>query len=234
MSELEFTNDELKLFDEKIQRCVEQLVNLSFNKRVFRHQIVVGLALSVVERAHTVLLLLKESKVFDAEIIVRSLLEHFVELKNCIDDNDYQIHFQKPFFSGMKRRLVEAKEGNPYFSEIARKMDLDKELGDIARKISETEKIGGKEIKSQAKFHRAGMKHEYDSIFRSTSSQVHPSFSGIINRHFEVDYETDDFDVIAFAIPSRSKAEPVLQTTIDILEELPVLIAKFEAELVSD
>lgn len=221
----------LRKIDHLIAQITDALTDLTFNKHIFRHQVLIGLTLSVLERAHSTVFLVKNGKAYDAQIIFRSMMEHLAELMNCVDDPGYHLNFELPFLDATKRQLTQAEAGNPFFHLIAQNIDIETERANVERKIQEIENRGGKRPNSQAKFHKAGLHHEYESLFRSTSSQVHPSFSGLIGRHFKVNKDTGTIEHIAlFARPHQLTEEALAQTTTETLEILLGLMDKIARE----
>jgi hypothetical protein len=65
------------------------------------------------------------------------------------------------------------------------------------------------------------------------SNQVHPTYAGIIERHFKIDQETGDFDVRGFEPASSLTWYVVVDTTAQIVDHALTLVSDFEAELQS-
>jgi hypothetical protein len=81
-----YQSDELVKLESSIFDGIDQLGLLGFDKHNYRDQIFVGLSVSILERCHAILALVKEGKVFDAKIILRSAFEYLVEAKNILGD----------------------------------------------------------------------------------------------------------------------------------------------------
>jgi len=174
-------------------------------------------------------LLIREEKTFDAKIILRSLLEHFVDLHNLAEDENYHLHFQLPFLKGLKQTLREAQRGNPFFARIAREIPITDELESDSASLQEVKDLGAKDLKVWEKFNRAGLNAEYESLYRSLSKQVHPTYSGIIERHFCIDAESGDFSVHGFQQPSDSSNDTVIEITHELVCNTGKIVASFDA-----
>jgi hypothetical protein len=127
-----------------IETALASLENLCFDKADFRHQVIVGLQLSIVEQAHSAMILLKSEMVFDAKIILRSALEHYVELTNCTTDDSYYSAIQEKFAWNIRETLTEAQSGNPFFALIAIEIPVEDELAEWEQKSDEIRDLGGR------------------------------------------------------------------------------------------
>lgn len=228
MSENEPREINLRKFEAKIFQTINQIETIRIDKDDFRQQIFIGLSLSILERSHSIVLLAKDAKYFDAKILLRSTLEHFVDLKNLVADDSYQLHFQKPFLKGMAQKLREAEKGNPFFARIEREIPIPDELENISSKLDEVNELGGEELRIWQKFERAGMRSEYESQYRSLSNQSHPTYSGIIERHFDVDNKTGDFSIHGFRRASGATSKMIVDTAYEIIELTADLISSFQ------
>ncbi|MCI2400379.1 DUF5677 domain-containing protein [Aliiroseovarius subalbicans] len=218
----------------RILGAIDQLQNTKFDKQKFRHQIFVGLSASLLERCHAVVFLLKNGKGFDAKIILRSALEHLVELRNLCDFPDYHLHLQASFLRGIRTQLREATKGNPFFARIASELPIEDEIASTDKKMKEVEEMGGKALSITDKFNRTGMTHEYESVYRSLSLQVHPSYSGIIERHFDIDPSTGDFTVRGFQMPRDDGIAVLTDTTGQLVDHVVELLTRYGPALEPD
>jgi len=203
---------ELTELEATIFQGIDQLGLLGFDKHSYRDQIFVGLSVSILERCHAILVLVREDKVFDAQIILRSAFEYLVEAKNIIQSDDFHWNSQADFLKGMRLKLKAAEAGNPFFASIAAKISVAEELDKLAAKTSEITELGGKNLSFERKCQAVGMQAEYDSIYRSLSNQAHPTYAGIIERHFKIDEETSDFEVRGFDPASSLSWNVVVDT----------------------
>ena len=105
---------------------------------------------------------------------------------------------------------------------------MDDELASTAEKAREVKEMGGATLTVQDKFSKAGMSNEYESIFRSLSLQVHPTYAGILKRHFEMDHANNDFEIRGFASASDESVEVVTDTAGQLVEHAIRLIEEFK------
>jgi hypothetical protein len=234
MNEAQTSDFTCEALDKKIQEVIEHIETLKFDKNYVNHQLFIGLSLSIVERTHAILLLQLNQKGFDAEIILRSALEHFVVLKNCTQNEQYYLNLYHEFARMQKRLFEQADQGNVYYSKIAECHDLNSELKAAITMLDTIEDSGGNSKKIQELFRDAEMPDEYESIYRDLSTQVHPTYSGIMERHFkvknksELDTSDPDFEVVNLAEPSLGKIEVIIGLCINILDKIIVLTDEFK------
>ncbi|MGR3759959.1 DUF5677 domain-containing protein [Roseobacteraceae bacterium NS-SX3] len=201
---------ELSALRKSIDAAIGHLSRLSFDKENFRHQLEIGFALSVIERIDAVHALVSIQKTYDADIILRSALEHFVTLTRVQQDPSYVWDIQAEFLKKRRIQFTQAKEGNPFFKSIAESLPIDDELEETEKKIVEVRELGGRIRSTTDNFQKVGAHLEYESVYRSLSDQIHPTYAGILARHFEVDEDQKDFSVVSFAIPPEEATEAVL------------------------
>jgi len=127
---------------EDAKKCLQ---TVRFNSKSFRHQIIISFYTSIIEFSESIKLLLDSGKTFDSEIILRSLLEYFVELKNTIDFPEHHLNVQYKFIKKSKLQLENAKSGNPFFSKIVECISINEELSSLVEKQSYVADLGGTE-----------------------------------------------------------------------------------------
>ncbi len=71
------------------------------------------------EIADSILILLKNKRVFDAQILLRSQFETLVALSTLVHDPKHFDNIRLENTKRMTRTLNEAEKGNPYFASIA-------------------------------------------------------------------------------------------------------------------
>lgn len=185
----------------------------------FQVQIIVGLYASCVDLSQSVEFLAQNDKFNEAQIIMRSLLEHFVELKTACEDPEHLKNIQQRHASKIVKTLKHAGEQNPFFEGFAEKLDLDSETAQWSEISADIKGLGGKEEQLRRRFDKAGMLDVYKSVYANLSDLVHPTFAGIIRKYLERDEETKK---VHFNFPNPAT------------EGTKVLVYSYTAELMSE
>jgi len=72
------------------------------------------------------------------------------------------------------------------------------------------------------------MRDEYDSIYRSLSETVHPTYAGEIKRHLEIDENGENISIVVFKEAPKETIEVVCHTTCSLLRSATDAISNFE------
>lgn len=212
---------------ERVQNFVADLAiplseKIKFDKRDRYDFFVIACYMSILEKAWAILALVDKQLGEQAFPVLRAQLDVFSDLTNLLADENYLQHLQLRQLESEKRRLAQAKSGNPYLATIAEHIDLEKQLSVVGQSIKKLERSGAKILEPAEKMKRAGLDLEYAALYPRLSDSVHGGLDSMINRHFrEVG---DDFEVVGFPSETKGDCIPVMQTTLDILLRASVLI----------
>ena len=173
----------------QIEIAFEQLTKLRADWKNGSVQLVVGCYASCVELAQTVDFLVDHEKCYDAQIILRSMLEHFVELRNLELNPAHKNNLHFTHAKNVKFQLQNAATENKFFQNFAQRLELAKETQYWNDKLGDIQELGGENLNIQRRFQIAGMNDEYESVYRNLSQLSHPTYGGIIRRH--LNYHSD-------------------------------------------
>lgn len=218
-NEKPLTLDDLNI---EIDQTANILRNVNWHKENFVELTTIGFLLSILEQSHTIHALCEKEKYFEAKIILRSALEHFIEIILISkDDNEkYVERIKLEFNYHQVKTLNAAKSGNQYVASIVEKIDVAVNLEELAQYKEEIEKQGGKKLSVIDRFKSAGHGDMYDTIYSSLSKLAHPTFAGIIERHFVIDQQIDEFSVHAFRAVEADTIILIIDMTIGLLRSI--------------
>jgi Family of unknown function (DUF5677) len=221
------TLDDLKI---EITQSFDLFEEIEWHKERFSDLTIVGFALTVFEQIHSIHALCELEKYFDAKILLRSSIEHFLEISLLCEFNNekYIERLKLEFNHHQVKTLNAAQSGNPYASSIMEKLDVKVELEELDRYKEEIEKRGGKKITLLDRFKSAGHGDLYDTVYSTLSKLAHPTFAGIIERHFVVDQQTNEFTVHVFRVDGLDSTNVIISTAVNLLKSIhEILNQKF-------
>ncbi|MEQ1672967.1 MAG: DUF5677 domain-containing protein, partial [Hyphomicrobium sp.] len=140
---------------------------------------------SIVELAHCFRFVVANEKNAAALPIFRTLLDHYVDLKNLCTDDLYHKHFYARHHVEWINRLEAARNGNPALSLIASSEDFDQSLADHRASLAALEAKGHNKLTEKERFRRAEMQSEFESIYSFTSTASHGGLGDLLNRNFK-------------------------------------------------
>ncbi|MCB5198690.1 DUF5677 domain-containing protein [Loktanella sp. TSTF-M6] len=222
MSEIQRPKKRLSL---AIEEAFDLLESFSLDWENPMIQMCVGCYATCVELAQTIDFLSAEEKFFDAKILLRAMLEHYVELDNLSSNPTYlhKVHYKHAIDT---LKILKASEtDNPYFEKFSQRIRVEDETAIWEERKSMIASLGGKKQTRFDDFSAAGMEDEYKSVYANLSKLTHPTFGGIIERHLE--YDEKDHKVKFFVLKEATPEtkELVYSTTSDILEKATKVIA---------
>lgn len=170
---------------------------IRFDKTHPRHRSMVSLYGSILELTSAIKLLLRENLGTGVPILLRSILEAYVDLFNLADNPRYGYALELAYIREWLRILEEAKAGkNDYLSSITTAPDLDETISEWQRKKKQLERDGHRPLKQEEKFRRAQMEKEYKSIYNSLCCDAHNNLRALVGRHLEIGQT--DFDIVLY------------------------------------
>lgn len=167
---------------DKIGALHSCLSKLAGNQQNFDRAFEVSLLCIMHQMADSILLLEREDKTFDAHILLRSLLEHLVELKLLRHDPKRHLNHKRSLDEGTKKLLLEAHKNNPFMIGVSEAVKVGEELVSVESRISGYRVVGAKSTTVKADWDAAGMSNEYEAAYRMLSDYVHPKLAGAIGR----------------------------------------------------
>ena len=184
----------------------------------------IGFHHAMIELVESIRILLKNGRAFDAQILLRAEFEHLVVLKTL---HDNPAHFDTIRLENTKRMTITldlAKQGNPYLTSIAAMESFDDSYADWKGFRQELSNNGAAIKTLEDLSIKAGLKDEYNTIYRSLSKFVHPTFSGIIERSLDVKVDHDGFFFNFEKTPRAATFELVADAAISFLARADEMI----------
>jgi hypothetical protein len=139
--------------------------------------------------------LINNQQLIGVPILLRSILEGYVDLLNLIHDPKYGHHLDSSLLTEWIKLLDEAKTGNNEL--VLSLIDIPEEIiTQLKNKNEELKKNGFKPLQSKEKFKRAEMLKEYRSIFNMLCCDSHNNLRSLIARH--INQKDDDFLIVIY------------------------------------
>ena len=217
------TLDDLKI---EITQTLEFFEKIEWHKEAFVDLVIVGFSLTIIEQIHSIHILCEQKKFLDAKILLRSSLEHFLEIL-LLSNNDNKKYIERiklEFNHHQVKSLNAAQSGNQYAAGILEKIDIKVNLQELEKYKNEIEMRGGKTVNRRDRFISAGYGDMYDTIYSALSKLAHPTFAGIVERHFVVDHQTNDFTVHAFRIIETETIIVIVGTAVNLLQSTRIIL----------
>jgi uncharacterized protein DUF5677 len=175
---------------------------------------------SILELTESCIVLIENNVTIAVPIIIRSILECYLDLKNMTGDINYGYHLRMNFLHESTRFSSSNKNLLMENSDFKRTHDLQ------CQEYKELEKNGYSRIKVYKKFELADMLHEYNSFYNRLCADSHGDFSALSERHLSNDEKNKmiifnkktDQDSLAFYIIKLS--EYLIKSTFLIHREL--------------
>jgi hypothetical protein len=196
---------------------------IRFDKKHVLHIHAIAFYGSILELTGSCILLIDRKLISGVPILLRAIVEAYVDLLNLIRDPKYGYYLQVSYLKEWLRLLEEAKAGtNKYLIDVGKQASLDKTIAEKKAEKARLEAKGYKALTIEAKFKRADLEDEYRSIYNSLCSESHRNLRALIRRHVEI--EQDDFSVVFYksytledsAIYVGTMAEILMRATQDV------------------
>lgn len=176
----------------------EHVVQLEMQNNYKYHAYSVGLYCSLIELSQSFEILTRDYVHTGALVLFRSFMEHYVDLINLRNNEDYIDVLDLDNGYSRLKQLKQAKDGNPYFSSLEYLADTDipriqKENAKLA------ESLNKKRYSVLDKFQLAGMENEYKGLYAYLCCEAHSSLSAIVKRHFRKNEAKDHIELVVHA-----------------------------------
>lgn len=191
-----------EVLKKSIEIANEYVVQLEMQNNYKYHAYSVGLYCSLIELSQSFEMLTKDYIHTGALILFRSFMEHYVDLKNLRNNENYIDVIDLDNGYSRLKKLRQAEDGNPYFSTLACLASTEIPLIQEENKKL-TEKLNKKRYTILDKFQLAGMENEYKGLYAYLCSEAHSSLSGIVKRHFRKDDTKDHVVLVVHASEAR-------------------------------
>jgi hypothetical protein len=172
-------------------------VEIVFDKTHALHRTTIALYGSILELTGACILLIDRRLVTGAPILLRAILEAYVDLVNLIENARYGYNLEVAHLKEWLKLLNEAKIGkNEYLADISKEPNLDSTIAKWTDEKRKLEAKGYRALMIEDKFRLAGMEKEYRSIYNSLCSDAHNNLQALVGRHIE--REQADFSIVVY------------------------------------
>jgi hypothetical protein len=208
----------LKLLKHFHERLLHMAATLRFDKRDLLHMHQVALYGTLLELTGCMIQLVEHDGRTGVPSLFRAFLEAAVELRNLSRDSGYIEYIHASYEDQWLKVLEEAKKGaNRYLAKIAAMPDLDAQIKDHERRLTEFSSRGIRPLSVYKRFERADMVEEYRSLYNFLSCDTHSNTRALISRHVELDGR--DFEVVYYKDEPVESFLPTLDSTAGLLIE---------------
>jgi len=205
-----------QLLREMHKLAVREAAHLRFDKRNERDRNLVAVYCSLIELTSGIIVLISQRASACVPIAFRSLLEAFVDFQNLVKDPNYSQHLQAAHISEWLRLQGAATGGeNPYLASLADLPELSADQQRNRETLAELASRGYKALSHFERFVRAGMEHEYRSIYNMVCSYSHNNLRALIDRHIEM--SGDDFELVLFKREGPSELVMYVDSSLGLL-----------------
>ncbi|MFA0672365.1 DUF5677 domain-containing protein [Vibrio splendidus] len=181
-----------------IEFANEHIVQLEMQNNYKYHAYSVGLYCSLIELSQSFEILTRGYVHTGALVLFRSFMEHYVDLKNLRNSEEYIDVLDLDNGYSHLKQLNHAKDGNPYFSSLVYLADTEiPRIQEENKRLAE--KLGKKRYLILDKFELAGMEDEYKGLYTYLCCEAHSSLSSIVKRHFRKDDAKDHVELVVHA-----------------------------------
>lgn len=213
----------LVFFEKELKEVMSLATELKFDSSHALHQHVIGLYGTIIEFSSTLKELYKSGHHSAIPVILRSILEAFVDLKNLCQDPMYGYSLTINSSKESLKFLKAAKDNPRVYAElIAHDPDVDQHIINFETEIKSLRSKGNKEVSIKEKFEKIGMAYEYQINYRMLCAATHNDIGALRERHMVIDgdsfsleiFKNEDVDTIyeSFGIAS----ELLLRSTYEV------------------
>jgi hypothetical protein len=129
--------------------------------------------------------------------LFRTFLETYVEFHNLVRDPKYGYHIDANDSEQWLRVLKAARDGkNPYLSSISALPNLSEIIANTENELDSLKTRGFGPLSIRARFERANMLEEYESLYNFLCTEAHSNKCALINRHAEI--AEDDYELVIY------------------------------------
>lgn len=182
--------------NQSLRSCIDVSRQLRFNKDIAQQLYAICVYSTILEIASDTLNLIKNRSKISTAILLRSLLEAYVDLLNIIKDENYLQNMYVSALDGKMRMINDAlKSNSSLFVLFHQHHNLS------LKRIEELKKLkpkGYKKLRIRERFKFAGLEAEYCGIYALLCTQTHNDMDAIENRHIQVEGDTKSCSVKFF------------------------------------
>ena len=194
MTPKEIVRQAEKLVGGMLQSCAEESHQIRFNKNIAQQLYAICVYGTILEIARDALELVMKHNRISPAILLRSLLEAYVDLVNIIRDENYLNHMYASAIDQKIKMLEGAlKSENPFLKLLSEDPELCKKR---IKELKESKPSGYKPFKINKKFELAGLEDDY-AVYRLLCTETHHDMQAIEQRHLQIE-DNDKLSSIDF------------------------------------
>lgn len=173
---------------------------------------------TLLELSRALVTLLKLGDATGTPILLRAMLEAYVDLSNLVTDETY-LHSMSAAWQRQRLRLAKAayERGatNPYLASITEDKELEKVIRELQADLRRRKKKGVRELTIQERFELAGEQDRYDSVYAHLCSHGHNNLNILEDRHIE--RRTNGHRVVFFRSIKSTEVQRYIDTMAGII-----------------
>lgn len=186
-----------RYLNKEIEAVSDLASELKFNSTHPLHQHVISLYGSIVELSSSVKELYVACHYSAIPVVLRTILEAFVDLRNLCKDPKYGYSLTINSSNESIRFLKAAKDDeNVYAEMISRDPNIDVHISNYEKQVESLKAKGSKGLNIREKFDEAGMLDEYLTIYNMLCAATHNDIRALRARHIVI--EKDSFSLEFF------------------------------------
>lgn len=163
--------------------------DLVFDRRNRQHVCVMALNCTVQELATGCLILFKPNNGSCIPILLRTLLEAYVDIKNLLKNPNYVKNMDRSWLASNFNLVKAVKEkgmDNPYFTQAAQNPELGNIVAEKGRAQEEMKSAGYALLTVEKRFELAGEADRYRGVYSHLCSHAHNNLNALEERHLVV------------------------------------------------
>lgn len=201
-----------------ISDCTELARSLRFDKTHKWHVNLLSLYGSVLELANSVCVLVEGESPIGVPILLRSMLEAFVDFSNLVETRTYGYHMDASSTKEWIRILEEAQRGdNPYLADISKLPNLDTILSDHRNELEDLKGKGYLPLSQFQKFEKSQQSKEYRSFYNFLCCHAHNNIRALISRHADIADDESDYELRFFSPTDHDSIVHYIDSCLGIL-----------------
>lgn len=174
-------------YQRSLDKLIELAATFTFDGTHPLHANAVSLYGSVIELSSSLIPLVKTEHFSVIPVVLRSILEAYVDLENLCKDPKYGYSLEIKYLAENLKFLKEARnENNAYLEKIAQEPDYEERISEMEAERSRLIKLGYKDLNRFERFSKAGMENEYRTIYNWLCCASHNDYRALRDRHFAV------------------------------------------------
>lgn len=172
-----------------IETVEEEILNTNYDISSLQKKLVIALFLTIIEIAKSINILLKNKAHISIPLLIRNMLEGYVDLNNLVKDSDYKSVMYSSYLKEQKRFL----ENNKIFPEML------KDVENLLININSS----NRNTSFASRFKEASLQKIYISLYNKLCRETHNNINCLLERHFNFE---DNRETIIFMKEKRINA----------------------------